>query len=57
MQKPLLVEAVAVKSSPADLGIMARGILDQLRELKQDPKFLREFEEWKAEKKRGEVKK
>jgi len=49
------IEARMVPDHPADLGILARGILKQLDELKKDPAFLAEFNAWKEERENGRV--
>lgn len=51
MKNEMQIDAAMVKSTHADLSIMAAGVLNHLEQLKQDPDFMREFEEWKRKRK------
>lgn len=51
MKNELLIDAAMIKKSKADLSIMAAGVLNHLEQMKQDPDFMREFEEWKRRRK------
>lgn len=51
MKKILLTEGAMLRKSPADMTIMAAGVLQHLDTLKEDPDFMAGFEEWKRTRK------